>query len=201
MKKLVSALLVLAMIPWAATAEFVPSKRTADMLRIAVTAENIPEASGFFIGTASEAEDAPEQQEKLAICQEEIVKLAASENIESYFGSIKDPEGNEVILEEILETTELHVHEFCPLVAGEYEERYGKVAARMQFATPYKSGERVIVLVGLVHAEDHHMIDWTAYEGIGADSGAATGCIEVELDPEIVLAIQEEIALLAVVSK
>lgn len=201
MKKLSCALILLVFCLGTAAAEFVPSKSTADLLRIAVAAENIPEDAGFFISVASEADAAPEQQEKLAICREEIAKLAASEDIGSYFGSVKDAEGNEISLEEALETAEVRVHEFCPLVAGEYEERYGRVAARMQFATPYAKGERVIVLVGLVHAEDHHEINWTAYEGVGADSEGAEGCIEVEFDPEIVMAIQKEIALLAIASK
>ena len=46
---------------------------------------------------------------------------------------------------------------------------------------------------------------WVAYEGVGAEVENAgveeQGCIQVELNPEIILAIQEGTALLAVVSK
>ena len=46
------------------------------------------------------------------------------------------------------------------------------------------------------------VVDWKAFEGVGvaADQVEAAGSIQVELDAETVLAIQNGIALLAVVS-
>lgn len=70
----------------------------------------------------------------------------------------------------------------------------------MQFSTPYEKDEKVIVLIGLAkeNQDGVQSIEWTAYEGIGVEE---QGCIQVELDPEIILAIQNGTALLAIVSK
>ena len=140
-------------------------------------------------------------------CAAEVEKLAASADVESYFGSVTDSEGNVVSLKEMLGTDTLNVYEFYPLIAGAYEEAYGKVTARMLFSTPYEKDEKVIVMIGLVttDANGERSVQWTAYEGIGLGpvEGAieSMGGIEVELDPAMVKAIQDGIALLAVVSR
>ena len=59
-------------------------------------------------------------------------------------------------------------------------------------------------MIGLVNenADGTITVDWNAFEGVGiaADQIEAAGSIQVELDAETVLAIQNGIALLAVVS-
>ena len=187
-----------------AFAESVPSRMTGDMTSIEVTAENMPADSGFFIQPVPT--DDPVYQEKINVCTTEVEKLAGSSSVERYFGEIRDNEGNIVSLKDALGADTLNVFEFCPLIAGEYEEAYGKVTAKMLFSTPYEKAEKVIVMIGLVtvDANGNQSIQWTAYEGIGLGAVGATegmGGIQVELDSEIVKAIEEGIALLAVVSK
>ena len=54
-------------------------------------------------------------------------------------------------------------------------------------------------MIGLVtvDANGNRVVTWTALEGMGADNGA----LQVELTPEIMMAIQNGTALMAVVSK
>ncbi len=89
----------------------------------------------------------------------------------------------------------LTVAEFLPLTVANYEETAGNVIVSFQLATPYAAGETVIVLVGIV-AEDG-AVEWTAFEAVGT---GVNGAIEVEFTPEVLLAIQNGTALMAVVS-
>lgn len=188
-----------------AFAESTPSRMTSDLTKIEVGAENLPEDSGFFINPI--VADDETYQEHIAACSSELEKLAASQDVETYFGEITDNEGNVISLKALLGTDILNVFEFCPLVAGEYEEAYGKVTAKMLFSTPYEKDEKVIVMIGLVTVDENSVqcVQWTAYEGIGIGSVGGTaetmGGIQVEFDPAIVKAIEEGIGLLAVVSK
>lgn len=188
-----------------ALAESVPSKTTGDLTRFEAVAESQPVDSTFFIRPVAETE--VEHQERIEVCQTEISKLVVSDTIETYFGEVKDAEGNAINLKEVLETETLNVFEFCPVIAGDYEEHFGKVVVRKLFSTPYAKDEKVVVMIGLVtvNADGTQTVAWTAYEGIGVEYDAQLieemGCIQVELDPEIVLAIQNGTALVAVVSK
>ena len=126
-----------------------------------------------------------------------LPKLAASDSIEAYFGANVD-------LKALVAANQMNVFEFKPIIAGNYDVAYGKVTAKMLFSTPYEAGEKVAVMIGLVNenADGTITVDWNAFEGVGiaADQIEAAGSIQVELDAETVLAIQNGIALLAVVS-
>ena len=205
MKQFVSLLVVLVLcLSAVAFAESVPSKTTGDLTKFEVECENMPADSGFFIRPV--VTDEEEYQEKVEICQNEIVKLAESENVVEYFGEVKNAEGEVVDIAALLESDTLNVFEFCPAIAGEYDETYGNVNIKMLFSTPYEKDEKVIVLVGLVTEEEDgtQTVEWIAYEGVGIEIEDAEveeqGCIQVELDPEIIQAIQDGTALLAVVS-
>lgn len=207
MKKMVVLLLVLAILASVgALAESVPSKTTGDLIRFEVVRENLPAEADFFYIRPIE-EDEVEYQRELEICQGEIVKLAKEESVVDYFTYVKDPDGADVDLKEMLGAEQLNVYEYCPFVAGNYDLTYGNVRVRMLFSTPYEVDERVAVLIGFeqTNADGTISIFWTAYEGIGVatdeDATEEQGCIEVELDPDIVLAVQEKTALLAIVSK
>lgn len=188
-----------------AFAESIPSRMTDDMTIVEVETENPQTDSGFFIKPV--VEEDVDYQNRIDTCNAEIEKLAVSSDVETYFGEVIDNEGNAVSIKEILGTDTLNVFEFCPLIAGGYEESYGKVIAKMIFSTPYEKDEKVVVMIGLVTVDENGVqtIQWIAYEGIGLGSveGVAEemGGIQVELDPEIVKAIEEGITLLAVVSK
>ena len=215
MKKIVCLILGLALCltSVAALAESVPSKTTTDLTRFEVTAENQPGDETLYLLPVNEAtvgDTLADYQEHLDICQAELEKLAASEGTEAYFGQVKDAEGNPVDLRELLgvaDGTQLNVFEFCPAIAGGFREDCGKVTATMLFSTPYEKDEKVIVLIGIVtvHEDGAQTVEWTAFEGVGLDAVEGQeetyGCIQVELTQEIVAAIQNGTALLAVVSK
>lgn len=183
--------------------EFVPSKTTGDLTNFEVAGENIPADATLVVAPVTS--DSVEYAERIETCQAEITKLASEEvAVVDYFADVKDAEGNEVSLTEMLETETLNVYEFCPFIVENYEEEYGKVNVTMLFSTPYEAGQKVIVLIGLVSVVDGvQTVEWTAYEGVGiaTDAVEEQGCIEVELDPEIMKAVQSGVALLAVVSK
>ena len=197
MKKLACMLLalLLCLTSVAALAEYTPSKKAADLTKVEVTAENLPADSGFFSRIVTE--DETEYQKQLSICEAEVAKLAASDSIEAYFGANVD-------LKALVAADQLNVFEFKPIVIGGYEAAYGKVTAKLLFSTPYEAGEKVAVMIGLVTENENGetTVAWKAFEGVGiaAEQVEAMGGIEVELDAETVLAIENGVALLAVVS-
>lgn len=209
MKKIVclvlAALLCLSMA--ALAEEAVPSKNTSDMVSVEIDPAlnpNLPENSGFvaFPVLEEDATQAEEYAESIALCQEEIVRLMAAaggtdaSGVEAYFGTVRDSEGNEVALSEALQAQMLDVFEFMPLVVQNYDEACGDVTLTIQFKTPYEEGEPVLVLIGIRNAETGEM-EWTAFEGAGVGEA---GAVQVTFTPEILTAIQENVALLAVVS-
>lgn len=209
MKKIVclvlAALLCLSMA--ALAEEAVPSKNTSDMVSVEIDPAlnpNLPADSGFvaFPVLEEDATQAEEYAESIALCQEEIVRLMAAaggtdaSGVEAYFGTVRDSEGNEVALSEALQAQMLDVFEFMPLVVQNYGGAYGDVTLTIQFKTPYEEGEPVLVLIGIQNAGTEAM-EWTAFEGAGAGEA---GAVQVTFTPEILTAIQENVALLAVVS-
>lgn len=216
MKKLISLVLVAAFCLSAAVvaqAEAAPSKTTSDLTKFEVVAENQPNDTEIFLLPVNEmtmGESQEKYQESVDACQVEIEKLTASESVESYFANVTDSEGEPVDLRALLDVeadAALNVFEFCPVIAGGFREDCGKVTASMLFSTPYEKDEKVVVLIGIVTVleDGTQSVVWQAFEGIGLDAvedqEETYGCIRVELTPEIVLAIEEGTALLAVVSK
>lgn len=210
MKKIVclTLALLLCLSAVALAEEVVPSKNTSDMVVVEVDPAlntNVPADSGFVVIPVLEEDEAQavEYAENIALCREEIVKLMESvaggtdaSGVEAYFGEVRDSEGNVVVLSEALSAPALNVYEFMPLVAVNYDETYGNVTLTFQFKTPYAQDELVLVLIGLRNAETGEM-EWTVFEGIGVGE---EGAVQVEFTPEILKAIQDGNALLAVVS-
>lgn len=210
MKKIVclTLALLLCLSAVALAEEVVPSKNTSDMVVVEVDPAlntNVPADSGFVVIPVLEEDEAQavEYADNIALCQEEIVKLMESaaggtdaSGVEAYFGEVRDSEGNVVVLSEALSAPALNVYEFMPLVAANYDEAYGNVTLTFQFKTPYAQDEPVLVMIGLRNAETGEM-EWTVFEGIGVGE---EGAVQVEFTPEILKAIQEDNALLAVVS-
>lgn len=197
MKKLLSVLLILALCAVCALAEeeekYLPSKTTGDMTVITATAENMPDGASFTIKTVP-VEDMNEEQQELITAEPEKLKEAAS--VEKYFAGAVDAKGNPVDLKALVGTDDLKVFEFMLLSCEGYETEYGTVNLTLQFATPYEKDDVVAVMVGLP-GEDGE-VNWVAYEGKVIDD---EGRIQVEMDPETVDAIQNNCALLAIVSK
>lgn len=188
MKKLVSLLLALVCLCsfCVAMAESVPSKSTADMVTVTIQAEGIPANAGFVLAPDDEAVEA---------CQNEIAKLSAAANVETYFGEIKTPDGEAVVLKELLGTDTLNVFEFMPIIAENYQAAYGKVEATFQFSTPYALDEAVIVLIGIPNAATGEL-EWIALEGVGVAGG-----VQIVFDEATLEAIQNGNAMMAIVSK
>ena len=182
-----------------ALAEYVPSKTTGDMTQIVVFAESAPVDAAPYVIQITEA--VPEYQEIIAVHEEEINMLAVTP-VTEYFTEVKDADGNTVDLTTILNMEEPKVHEFIPVVAGNYDEAYGAVTATMYFSTPYEEDPKIVVMIGIViiAKDGTENIDWTAYEGVAVVDSQDTG-IQVVLDAEMVLAMQNNIAVLAVVSQ
>lgn len=214
MKKILALVLALALsVSFCVMAQAAPSKTISDLTRFEVTAENQPGDPSIFLLPLNEAavgEKMPEYQMHMDICQAEIERLTVSESVERYFANVTDSEAEPVDLRALLgaeENAALNVFEFCPAIAGGFQEKCGKVTASMLFSTPYEEGEKVLVLIGIVTVREDgtYSVAWQAFEGIGQkaveDQEETYGCVRVELTPETVLAIQNGIALLAVVSK
>lgn len=206
MKKIVSILVALMLcLSAAAFAESVPSKTVDDLTKITVTGANIPIDSGFFLRLIVDNEE--EYQQLWEIYQKEIEKLAQSESVVDYFGAVKNAAEDAVDMVTQLESETLNVYEFWPVIAGGYEEDYGAVTAELLFSTPYEKDEKVLVLIGLVtvNQDNTQNVEWVAYDGVGMRlddvETEKQGRIQVELDPKIIMAIQNGTALLAIVSK
>ena len=216
MKKLICLVLALLCLSSIAFAEVVPSKTTSDLVDVEVQVETetgvaIPDEEPLVVQpvtiiTLKNAVDPVERaayEERLAIVQTEVEKLFNTvkdgKTVEDYIGTVVDAQGNSVSLQAKLGSDTLNVHEMVPLVVDGYKVEYGKVTARMSFATLYEKDEPLVVLVGIVNTTGaEQAVAWTAFDGIGL--GADEG-IQVEFDAAIMESIQNETAILAIASK
>ena len=210
MKKMICLVLAL-LLCLSATAlaeESVPSKNTSDMVFVEIDPAlnpGIPADSGFMVIPVLEEDEAHLEAypEHNALCQAEIAKLAEAavsgtdaSGVEAYFGEVHDSEGNVVVLSEMLSAQALNVFEFMPVVVANYDAAYENAVLTFQFKTPYAQDEPVLVLIGIQNAGSEEM-EWMAFEGVGVGE---EGKVQVEFTPEILRAIQDGNALLAVVS-
>ena len=78
MKKIVCLVLALLCVSVMAVAESTPSKTTADLTLIQTSAANLPEGASFTLApvTTARAADLPDYEERVAVCEAEIAKLA-----------------------------------------------------------------------------------------------------------------------------
>lgn len=194
MKKLICLVLVLLCFASVAAAESVPSKTTADM----VTVTEIKTGTGVVASNLVIA--TTEDTKAVEACSKQIEKLVASASVVEYFGEIKDSEGNEVKIVELLNSENVTVNEFVPLVVYNYSAAYGNVTVSFTFSTPYEADKPVLVLVGITNPTTGE-IEWVALEGVGT---GVDGGISVEFTSEIleaIEAIQNGTAMMAVVSE
>ena len=131
MKKILCLVLALLCLSAYAMAESVPSKNTSDMVSVEIDATSNPDLpvdSGLVVLPVLEEDEAHAiaYAEPIALCQEEIAKLAENvaqseesaetSGVEAYFGEVHDSEGNVVVLSEALAAQTLDVFEFMPLI-------------------------------------------------------------------------------------
>lgn len=125
----------------------------------------------------------------------ELAKIRAAESLKSYFGTVKDANGDVVSLESMT------LSELQSIFVSGYDASMGDAKVTMKFPTPYEKGEQVLVLVGIVetNARGGQDVEWTSFEGVG--TGDSDSSIEVTLDAKTLLAVQEGVALVAVLIK
>ena len=195
MKKLVCLVLVLLCFVAVAAAESVPSKSTADM----VTVTEVVTTDGVVVPNLviAPVTDAAVNEKAVETCSKEIEKLVASASVVEYFGEVCDTAGNTVSLTEVLGTENVTVNEFVPVIVDNYDAELGSVKISFTFSTPYEAGKKVVVLVGVVDPLTGE-IEWVALEGEGT---GIDGAIAVEFTPEVLDAIQNGTAMMAVVSE
>jgi len=124
-------------------------------------------------------------QRQIDLCNREIPKLAAS-SIDEYFAGID--------AKAIVGADELNVYEMYGLVVSGFKPEDGDTTITIQFPTPYTAGDKVAVATGLDNGEN---VDWTAVEGNITDDG----CVKFTLDIDTVLALQNGLAMIAIISK
>lgn len=185
MKKIFALMLAVVMlIAAAAFAEDIPSKDPSGMT--GSTTDNVQAMIWTKDCEASE---------------KELENLKQAESIAKYFENAQDFNGNPVVLTEMLEAeeAELNVDEFTGVFAKDFKNDCGDVTATLKFASPIEVGEKVAVMIGL---SGNNGYDWTAFEGLGVNSTElGEGCIEVTLPQDMVLAIQHNSGLIAIISK
>ncbi len=200
MKKIVCLLMALALClsVTAMAEEATPSKTIQDLNKFEVTMENpIPEGAAPVQMAPLATNELTEEQkaafeETLTVCNDEVAKLQNAAAPVEYFTSVKDETGKVVTIADLLGTDKVDVFEFCPAVATGYDEAYGKVTASMKFATPYTENDKLVVMVGIF---ENDAINWTAYPATVVD-----GNVQFTMNPESALAMQNGVALIAVVS-
>lgn len=192
MKKLICLVLAMLLCVSAVAAMAAPSPTTDDFN---TTQTNKPKTSALVVKTI--ALDSEEYKALVEKCMAELQKLQEAGSAAVYFGEVIDSEGNKVSFAELFGEDGLTVCELMPLVVANYEDTLGNVKVTFQFSTPFEKGEEVVVLIGLVDAQTGE-VEWYALKGVGTGDN---GAIEVEFTPELLEAIQNGQALIAVLKK
>ena len=160
-----------------------PSRRGSDLNKVLTSAD---EDSDFYIIIS-------ENKELIDWANEELEALQAAPSVSVYFDQSEE-------IRVILEEPPYEVNELWPSEAGNYEQEIGAVYVKFSFATPYTPNTTVALLIGFkvgVDEEGKNIMEWKTFEGsVLEDSG-----IVAALDPETIIRIQENNALIAVVSK
>ncbi len=180
MKKIVALLLVLTLALSAAVVLAAASKGGEDYNNTKTEDEN-----EFFFKVTDEGD-------KVEWANAELAKLKEAGDVGAYFGLADE-------IAAILGEGEYKVYEFAAVVAGNYDESMGEITANFPFATPYEKDTKVAVLLGFAAKDENGeaKMEWKPIEGGALEDGS----IEFKVDPETITRVQEESALLAVVSK
>ena len=185
MKKIIAIALTLMLLCGATTAFatglVTPSKTTEDLTTFEVVVENP------VSGKATTMKPADNQD----VAEAELEKAQAAKTVEAYFGD----EVTKAIKDILGDNATISMDEFLAVRAEGYEDAMGKITIIAKFPTPYATGEKVAVNIGMFDA--NNVLAWTVYEGTGLEDGR----VQFSVEPEVYKAIQEGDALLAVCSK
>ena len=185
MKKIMALLITFTMLACSfAVAESVPSKTTGDMTMFEIDVENPGNEGPVLYAEPSESADAA------------LIDLINADSIEAYFADAVTVDGKPAVITEMLELSsqELNIYEFTGCFAHGFVDDCGRVIGKMTFATPYPEGEKVIAMIGIVKKD---YVQWTALEGTADETGA----IVAVFPQDLVLAIQNGTAMIAIISK
>lgn len=184
MKKIIALVLSLVLLCSASAvfADATPSKTTADLVAAEVAVENPVEGKTPALEAATEQAD-------LDAAAAELAKLT-EQGVDAYFGA----EAVAAVAAILGEGAEVSVDEFLPIKVVDYEEGMGDATITLEFPTAYAAGEKVAILVGLPEGD---AIVWNVYEGVGLENGQ----VQFTLPADVMLAIVNGTALVAVVSK
>ena len=164
----------------------------------AAMAENPSKGGGDFNGGTKDDQtnfvfDFSDKEELIAWANDELAKLAEAESIQAYFTQAD-------AIAAILGDPDYIVDELWPVYAVNYEESMGEQEIKLAFATPYEKDTAVAVMLGFKNGEDADgkpIVEWSAFSGKVLDDSV----VAFMLDPETILHVQADNALLAVVNK
>lgn len=122
---------------------------------------------------------------QMDLCNRELPKLAAS-TVDEYFQGID--------AHAIAGEGDLQVYEMYGVVASGFKAEDGDFTITIQFPTPYPAGAPVCVAIGLDNGET---VDWTAFAGEGTEDGS----VKFVIDIDTLLAVQNGLGLIAVISQ
>lgn len=207
MKKIVSLLLVLGLCFSAValgedTAAL--SKTMADLITVEVAFENPISGSEdalIVLFPSLTEEEKGRYAEELRIGEEQLRLLEEAESPVVYFGALRDPEGNPATMEKQLGTDNVDVNEFFLIVIGNYRPEYGDATLKMELPTQYREDDKFAVMIGIVTTDENgnQQVDWVIYPARSVIGDHGQNQVEVTLKPDILMAVQDNIGLMAVV--
>lgn len=197
MKKLICLVLAMLLCVGSVTlAMAASSKTTSDM----TGTEEVKTSTGSSAPKDLVVEpiaDTAGTKEQQAQCEQMVEEIAAAGSVAEFFGDLQDDAGASLDLAEILGTDKPVVNEVVPLVVKNYTAGSGSMKASFTFATPYQKDEPVVVVVRVVDPKTGKVTQ-IALKGNG---NGVNGGIDVVFPPEVLEAIQNGTATMAVVSK
>lgn len=196
MKKLISlALAMLLCVSAVAMAE--PSKSTANMTSVLDVKSEAALPAGFIIAPITDDTATEEQAEQCKQMVQEIYEAAKAGSLLKYFGDLQDYAGESIDLQKVLGTDNPVVNEIMPLIVKNYDSACGKVTVTFKFATPYQQDEPVVAVIRVLDPATGKVTQ----VGLMGKGTGADGAVELEFPAEVMMAIQNGIATMAIVSK
>lgn len=180
MKKIIALVLALALVTLTGAALAAGSNGGNKYNTTTTTTTNVEPKKEFVFGFS-------EDEDLVAWANEEVAKLAEG-SVADFFGAAADAVAN------ILGEGEYAVNEMLPVYAENYDKSMGPQDITLTFATPYEKDTDVAVMLGFKAGD---AVEWNAFAGKVLDGSA----VLVKLDPATILRVQDNNALLAVVSK
>jgi hypothetical protein len=197
MKGMVACLLVAMILSVTAPAfaSSVPSRTTQDLAEVVSFAadDGTALATDFVIELLEDTESA---RKALTLLTDFVTGQGLAP---ARFFPEKVQEALRLLLPEGANLDEFVIEEFSPFDVQNYVELYGDVTATFQFATPYKDGQALVALIGLVTGTDEQgnpVIEW-----IPAKAEAEGGFVKVHYPKALLIRLNTQEAIIAILSE